>query len=311
MASQSSLFTSLKGLSAIVTGGTSGLGLATVKKLLNSGCNVLACDLQKSSDFTEIEKDCLFHQTDVTSESDGANAVNLAKNRFSRLDVLVNCAGIAFACKTYNVKKKQPHPLDTFEKMLRINTIGTFNMIRLAAVAMAENQPDQDNLRGVIINTASVAAFEGQIGQAAYAASKAAVVGMTLPIARDLAREGIRVMTIAPGLFNSQTIIGRKGYRDEVFDYLSDIQLAVSRLGNPEDYADLVIRVIQNCMLNGFFETPMLAGLPSNEHLVKHVVSPRRLGKPEEFAHLVETIIQNHMFNGEVIRLDAAARMPP
>ncbi|VDP82062.1 unnamed protein product [Echinostoma caproni] len=190
---------SLKGLAAIVTGGCSGLGLATAKKLLDSGCKVLVCDIQKSPSFTEIESDCVFCPTDVASEADASNAVQTAKNKFSKLNILVNCAGAALACKTYNVKLKKPHPLDSFEHVLRVNTIGTFNMIRMAATAMVENEPDEDNLRGVIINTASIAAFEGQVGQVAYAASKGAVVAMTLPIARDLTREGIRVMTIAPG----------------------------------------------------------------------------------------------------------------
>ncbi|CAH8545717.1 unnamed protein product [Dicrocoelium dendriticum] len=259
MANAAGLFTNLKGLSAIVTGGASGLGLATAKKLLNSGCKVLVCDIQKTDGFGEIEKHCLYHHTDVTSETDAANAVNLAKKEFSRLDVLVNCAGVAYACKTYNMRTRNPHPLDMFEKIIKVNTIGTFNMLRLAALKMVENDPDEDNLRGVIVNTASVAAYDGQIGQAAYSASKGAVVGMTLPIARDLAREGIRVVTIAPGIF----------------------------------------------------ETPMLDGLPSRAHLIKLALSPHRLGKPEEFAHLVETVIQNHMLNGEVIRLDAGARLPP
>ncbi|THD28999.1 Hydroxysteroid 17-beta dehydrogenase 10 [Fasciola hepatica] len=248
-----------KGLSAIVTGGGSGLGLATAKKLLGSGCSVLVCDIQKSPGFNEIENDCVYCPTDVASETDATNAVQMAKSKFSKLDILVNCAGTAFACKTYNATKKQPHPLETFEKAIRVNTIGTFNMIRMAVLLMAENKPDQDNLRGVIINTASVAAFEGQVGQVAYAASKGAVASMTLPIARDLAREGIRVMAIAPG----------------------------------------------------FFDTPLLSGLPSHEHLIRHVVSPKRLGKPHEFAMLVEAIIQNPMLNGEVIRIDAGTRMPP
>ncbi|OON15059.1 oxidoreductase, short chain dehydrogenase/reductase family protein [Opisthorchis viverrini] len=261
----------------------------------------------------------LFTTLKVTCETDAINAVNTAKGQFSKLDVLVNCAGVGFACKTFNAKHKKPHALDTFERIIKINTIGTFNMIRLAATAMAENEPDCDNLRGVIINTTSVAAFEGQVGQAAYAASKAAVAGMTLPIARDLAREGIRVMAIAPGLFHSQTIMGKKGYNNDTLAYLSDVQLAVSRLGRPEEFANMVLRLIQRPTLSGttvrldagFFETPLLAGLPSSEHLVKLTVNPQRFGKPEEFAHLVETIIQNHMLNGEVIRLDAGARMPP
>ncbi|CAH8545731.1 unnamed protein product [Dicrocoelium dendriticum] len=250
MANAAGLFTNLKGLSAIVTGGASGLGLATAKKLLNSGCKVLVCDIQKTDGFGEIEKHCLYHHTDVTSETDAANAVNLAKKEFSRLDVLVNCAGVAYACKTYNMRTRNPHPLDMFEKIIKVNTIGTFNMLRLAALKMVENDPDEDNLRGVIVNTASVAAYDGQIGQAAYSASKGAVVGMTLPIARDLAREGIRVVTIAPGLLNSRTIMGHKSFRDETLCYLNDVQLAVSRLGSPDEYAHLVVQVIQNPMLN-------------------------------------------------------------
>ncbi|CAH8545808.1 unnamed protein product [Dicrocoelium dendriticum] len=191
-----------KGLSAIVTGGASGLGLATTKRLLDSGCNVMVCDIKKHEDFEAIEARCVYQNTDVTSETDAAKSIGLAKKLFSRLDILVNCAGVRDLCKTYDAEKKSTHPLDTFEQIIKVNTTGTFNMIRLAAAAMAENQPDEDNQRGVIINTASISGIEGTEKSAAYAASKAAVIGMTLPIARDLADLGIRVVTIAPGMFH-------------------------------------------------------------------------------------------------------------
>ncbi|CAH8566847.1 unnamed protein product [Heterobilharzia americana] len=197
------MFASLKGLSAIVTGGSSGLGLATTKKLIAEGCKVLVCDLQKSAALSELDNDCVFCETDVSLESDAKKAVDLVKQQFSNLHILVNCAGYAMASKTYNVQRHKPHSLDLFEKVIKTNLVGTFNMIRIATGLMLENQPDDDNQRGVIINTASIAAYEGQAGQAAYAASKGGIVGLTLPIARDLAREGIRCVSIAPGLFDT------------------------------------------------------------------------------------------------------------
>ncbi|CAH8852677.1 unnamed protein product [Trichobilharzia szidati] len=245
------MFACLKGLSAIVTGGSSGLGLATTKKLIAEGCKVLVCDIQKSPALSELGSNCVYCETDVGSETDAEKAVNLAKEKFSNLHILVNCAGLAVACKTYNTKRQKPHPLDLFEKVIRTNLIGTFNMIRLASAVMVANTPDCDNQRGVIINTASIAAYEGQVGQAAYSASKGAVAGLTLPVARDLAREGIRCVSIAPGLFNTKTIMGEREYRDFQLRYLNDIQLAIQRMGKPEEFADCVINIIQNPMING------------------------------------------------------------
>lgn len=240
----------------------------------------------------------------MTSESDIQAALDLTKQKFGKLDVLVNAAGIAIAHKTYNSNKNTPHKLEDFSKIIQVNTIGTFNAIRLSVGLMIQNTPNQDGQRGVIINTASVAAFDGQIGQAAYSASKGAVVGivifcflfcilliiyiyislyiylfnyyihslkhglfnflryyigMTLPIARDLSRDGIRVVTIAPGLFN----------------------------------------------------TPLLMELPEKvrSFLAKSIPFPQRLGNPEEYAMLVQQIVENPLLNGETIRLDGALRM--
>ncbi|CAL8099158.1 unnamed protein product [Calicophoron daubneyi] len=237
---------SLKGLSAIVTGGASGLGLATAKKLLTNGCKVLVCDLEKSPLFDDISKDCAYLQTDVTSESDALKAVSYVRKEFSNLNILVNCAGMAHACKIMNLKRNQPHSLDLFERTLKVNTTGTFNMIRFAAMSMAENEPDEDNLRGVIINTASIAAFEGQVGLVAYSASKAAVVGMTLPLARDLSREGIRVMAIAPGFFETPLLGNLTSTA-----HLVRCVVSPQRLGKAEEFAKLVMAIIENPMLNG------------------------------------------------------------
>ena len=194
-----------------------------------------------------------FAKTDVTSEADGQAAVALALSAFGGLHGLVNCAGIAIGEKT--VGKEGPHRLDTFARVININLIGTFNMIRLAADAMSKGKPNAAGERGVIVNTASVAAFDGQIGQAAYAASKAAVAGMTLPIARDLSRIGIRVMTIAPGIFLTPML---KGLPKEVQDSLGQQVPFPARLGQPEEYAALVKHIVENEMLNG--ETIRLDG---------------------------------------------------
>ncbi|CAH8581385.1 unnamed protein product [Schistosoma rodhaini] len=279
------------GLSAIVTGGSSGLGLATTKKLIAEGCNVLVCDLQKSPVLSELGSNCVYCETDVGSESDAKKAVDLAKKNFSKLHILVNCAGLAVACKTFNATRQTPHPLDLFEKVIKTNLIGTYNMIRLASGLMIANEPDADNQRGVIINTASVAAYEGQVGQAAYSASKGGIAGLTLPVARDLAREGIRCVSIAPGLLNTKTIMGERGYKQSNLDYLNDVQLAIQRMG--------------------FFDTPLFNAVPNAELLKKLSLNPNRIGKPEEFVKLVEAIICNPMLNGTVIRLDGGVRMPP
>jgi NAD(P)-dependent dehydrogenase (short-subunit alcohol dehydrogenase family) len=237
----------------IVTGAASGLGEGTARRLAAHGATVVLADLQDERGAAiAAEIGGAFVRCDVTSEADGqavvAKAVSLGK-----LMGLVNCAGIAPAVKT--VGKDGPHPLATFSKTITVNLIGSFNMIRLAADAMCKNAPEATGERGVLINTASVAAYDGQIGQAAYAASKGGVVGMTLPIARDLARSGIRCCTIAPGIFGTPMLFGMP---KEVQDALAAGVPFPSRLGTPEDYAKLVQHIVENDMLNG--ETIRLDG---------------------------------------------------
>ncbi|UXH80036.1 3-hydroxyacyl-CoA dehydrogenase [Roseateles amylovorans] len=230
----------------IVTGGASGLGEGTARMLAREGAKVVIADLQvERGEALAQELGGAFVKCDVSQEADGqavvAKAVALGK-----LMGLVNCAGIAPAAKT--VGKEGAHSLATFAKVIQVNLIGSFNMIRLAAEAMAKNEPESTGERGVMISTASVAAFDGQMGQAAYAASKGGVVGMTLPVARDLARNGIRNMTIAPGIFGTPMLFGMP---QEVQDALAASVPFPSRLGRPEDYAKLVHQLITNDMLNG------------------------------------------------------------
>jgi NAD(P)-dependent dehydrogenase (short-subunit alcohol dehydrogenase family) len=239
----------VRGSTFLVTGGASGLGEATVRALNSAGANVVIADLQGERGqalVKDLGATTRFARTDVTSEADGQAAIDLALSEFGALQGLVNCAGIAVAERT--VGKTGPHPLETFKRTITINLIGTFNMIRLAAAAMAKGQPNAGGERGVIVNTASVAAFDGQIGQAAYSASKGGVVGMTLPIARDLSRDGIRVMTIAPGIFETPMLLGMS---QEVQDALGRMVPFPSRLGRPAEYAALVQHIIENPMLNG------------------------------------------------------------
>uniref|UniRef100_A0A8C5L9J4 3-hydroxyacyl-CoA dehydrogenase type-2 n=1 Tax=Jaculus jaculus TaxID=51337 RepID=A0A8C5L9J4_JACJA len=186
--------------------------------------------------------------TNVTSENEVQTALTLAKEKFGCVDVTVNCEGIAVAIQTYNIKKKQAHTLEDFQRVLNVNLIGTFNVIPLVAGEMSQNEPDQRGQRGVIINTASVAAFEGQVGQAAYSASKGGIVAMTLPIARDLAPIGIRVMTIAPGLFGTLLLTTLP---EKVHNFLASQVPFPSRLGDPAEYAHLVQTIIENPFLNG------------------------------------------------------------
>src|SRR5690606_24989142 len=190
----------------IVTGGASGLGAGTVRMLVENGGKAVIADVQdEAGEALAQELGQVFVHCDVTQEADGQAAVDAAL-KLGSLFGLVNCAGIAPASRT--VGRNGPHPLDMFQKVISVNLIGTFNMIRLAAAAMSDNEPESTGERGVLINTASVAAFDGQIGQAAYSASKGGVVGMTLPIARDLAKTGIRCMTIAPGIFGTPMMFG-------------------------------------------------------------------------------------------------------
>ncbi|KAH0815525.1 hypothetical protein GEV33_007265 [Tenebrio molitor] len=243
----------------LVTGGASGLGKATVERLVQQGSRVVLCDLQSSKGHevakTIGEDKVIFAPVNVTSESDVKTALGLTKEKFGKLDNVVNCAGIGVAFKTYNFNKKAAHSLEDFTKVITVNTIGTFNVIRLAVGLIGENQPNEKGERGVIINTASVAAFEGQMGQAAYAASKGGIVGMTLPIARDLASQAIRVVTIAPGLFRTPLF---SALPEKVVAFLEKSVPFPPRLGNPSEYAQLVESIIENPMLNG--ETIRLDG---------------------------------------------------
>jgi NAD(P)-dependent dehydrogenase (short-subunit alcohol dehydrogenase family) len=230
----------------IVTGGASGLGEGTARMLAREGGKVVIADLQaEKGEALAREIGGAFVKCDVSDEEDGKAVVAKAVS-MGKLMGLVNCAGIAPAVKT--VGKDGAHPLAVYTKVITVNLVGSFNMIRLAAEAMCRNEPEATGERGVMISTASVAAFDGQIGQAAYAASKGGVVGMTLPIARDLARNGIRNMTIAPGIFGTPMLFSMP---QEVQDALAASVPFPSRLGKPEDYAKLVHQIITNDMLNG------------------------------------------------------------
>ena len=230
----------------LVTGGASGLGEGTARMLASLGGKVVIADLQADrGQALAAEIDGVFVRCDVSQEADAQAAVDAAVAR-GKFVGLVNCAGIAPASRT--VGRDGAHPLALFSKTVSVNLIGTFNMIRLAAEAMSRNTPEATGERGVLISTASVAAYDGQIGQAAYAASKGGVVGMTLPIARDLARLGIRNMTIAPGIFGTPMLFGMP---QEVQDALAASVPFPSRLGTPQDYARLVRHILENDILNG------------------------------------------------------------
>ena len=237
----------------IVTGGASGLGAATARMITEAGGKVVIADVQvDAGSALATELNGQFVKCDVTSEADGQAAVAAAV-AMGTLRGLINCAGVAPAVKT--VGKDGPHPLDVFQRTVNINLVGTFNMARLAADAMSKTEGLDSGERGVIINTASVAAFDGQMGQCAYGASKAAVAGMTLPMARDLARNGVRVMTIAPGIFETPMLMGMP---EEVRESLGKMVPFPPRLGRATEYAHLAKAIIENTMLNG--ETIRLDG---------------------------------------------------
>ncbi|MEB0057210.1 MULTISPECIES: 3-hydroxyacyl-CoA dehydrogenase [unclassified Variovorax] len=235
----------IEGKVFIVTGGASGLGEGTARMLAANGAKVVIADMQDKGEAVAQDIGGVFVKCDVSKEADGQAAVAAAL-KLGKLFGLVNCAGIAPAEKT--VGKNGAHALAVFSKTVTVNLIGSFNMIRLAAEAMAKNEPESTGERGVLISTASVAAYDGQMGQAAYAASKGGVVGMTLPIARDLARNGIRNMTIAPGIFGTPMLFGMP---QDLQDALAASVPFPSRLGTPEDYAKLAKHIIENDMLNG------------------------------------------------------------
>ena len=240
----------------IVTGGASGLGAATARMLVRGGGKAILADVndaQGQALAAELGSSARFVRTDVCDEASAQAAVAAAQNSFGGLHGLINCAGIAIGEKV--VGKEGPHALASFVRTININLIGSFNLTRIAADVMSRNAPNAAGERGVIVYTASVAAFDGQIGQAAYSASKAGLVGMTLPIARELARSGIRVMTIAPGLFETPMMAGLP---EDVQVSLGKMVPFPPRLGRPDEYASLVGEIIRNEMLNG--ETIRLDG---------------------------------------------------
>lgn len=234
----------IKDAVAVVTGGASGLGLATTKRLVDAGALVVVIDLRGEEAVQELGERARFVQADVTDETAVGQALDTAES-MGPLRINVNCAGIGNAIKT--LSKDGPFPLDAFKKVVGVNLIGTFNVLRLAAERIAKTEPLGEE-RGVIINTASVAAFEGQVGQAAYSASKGGVVGMTLPIARDLSRELIRVVTIAPGLFKTP-LLG--SLPEEAQASLGKQVPHPARLGDPDEYGALAVHIVENPMLNG------------------------------------------------------------
>jgi NAD(P)-dependent dehydrogenase (short-subunit alcohol dehydrogenase family) len=241
----------IKDAVAVVTGGASGLGLATTKRLLDAGASVVVIDLREGEELGKLGERVKFASADVTDPEAVGQALDLAES-LGPLRINVNCAGIGSAAKTLG--KDGPFPLEWFTKTIEVNLIGTFNVLRLSAQRIAKNEPLGEE-RGVIINTASVAAFEGQIGQAAYSASKGGVVGMTLPIARDLSRELIRVCTIAPGLFKTP-LLG--SLPEEAQKSLGQQVPHPARLGDPDEYGALAVHIVENPMLNG--ETIRLDG---------------------------------------------------
>ena len=232
----------IEGRTFLVAGGGSGLGAATARMLLQAGADVVVADLEQDGDAPGGVR---FVEADVTSEEDVRGAVEAASGRGGLYGV-VNCAGVAPPERV--VGRKGPHALDTFARVVQVNLVGTFNVVRLAAAAMQENEPAATGERGVIVNTASVAAFDGQVGQAAYAASKGGVASMTLPIARELAASRIRAMTVAPGIFDTPMLAGLP---KEARDSLGKQVPFPERLGKPEEYAALVRHIIENPMLNG------------------------------------------------------------
>lgn len=246
----------LRTVNAVVTGGASGLGRAAAERFVAAGGRAALLDLPTAPG-AEVARAlgpaAIFTPADVTDADQVSAALETARDRFGSVNVLVNCAGIGPAART--LSRKGPHPLEEFTRVVRVNLIGTFNCIRLAAALMAQNEPTPDGERGVIVNTASVAAFDGQIGQAAYSASKGGIVGMTLPVARDLAEFGIRVVTIAPGIFDTPLLATLP---EPVRASLARQVPFPPRLGRPEEYAALAAHVVENVMLNA--ETIRLDG---------------------------------------------------
>jgi NAD(P)-dependent dehydrogenase (short-subunit alcohol dehydrogenase family) len=238
-----------KDVVALVTGGASGLGEASIMELVKKGAKIIIVDVDSDKGeklAANIGADAIFVKTDITSEADVRQTVQKAVDAFGKINVVINCAGVANPGKI--IGRKGPLPLDAFNKVVQINLVGTLNVIRLAVEQMVNNTPNEEGEKGVIINTASVAAFDGQIGQAAYSASKAGVVGMTLPIARECADYGIRVATIAPGLFETPMMAGLP---PAVKEDLAKTVPFPKRLGKPVEFAKLAMHIIENTMING------------------------------------------------------------
>lgn len=239
----------IAGSGALVTGGASGLGGATARRLAEAGASVVIADLNKEAGealASELGEKAQFVETNVTSEESMQQAIAAAASLPGGLRILVNCAGIGIAERVLG--KQGPHPLDLFNKVIQVNLIGVFNALRLGAAAMSENEPNDEGERGLIVSTASVAAYEGQIGQIAYSASKGGIVGMVLPAARELARYGIRVMAIAPGIFDTPLLAGLP---EPARVSLGQQVPFPPRLGRPEEFAALVQDIAENVMLNG------------------------------------------------------------
>ena len=239
----------ITGNTFLVTGGSSGLGAGTAERIVELGGNVVIADVNEEAGNAKAKalgERAVFVKTDVTSEESVRAAIGVAVSKFCGLQGAVSCAGILVAKKT--VGRDGAHDLASFAKVIQVNLVGTFNVIRLAAETMSANEPNEEGERGVLINTASVAAYDGQMGQAAYSASKGGVVGMTLPIARDLSRNGIRCMTIAPGIFETPMVAGMPPEVQE--SLISQIPFP-KRLGKPSDYAFLAQHIIENVKLNG------------------------------------------------------------
>jgi 3-hydroxyacyl-CoA dehydrogenase/3-hydroxy-2-methylbutyryl-CoA dehydrogenase len=239
----------IKDTVAVVTGGASGLGEACVRNLLNLGGKAAILDFaeEKGKELaSELGDRAVFFKTDITDEKMVQEALDGTIDAFGAIHIVVNCAGVGIPAKVLG--KEGPMPMSHFNKVVQINVMGTMNVVRLAAEKMVKNSPKEDGEKGVVINTSSVAAFDGQIGQAAYSASKAAVAGMTLPIAREFAEYGIRVMTIAPGIFNTPML---QALPDNVKETLGQMVPFPKRLGEPDEFAALVQHIIENTMLNG------------------------------------------------------------
>lgn len=234
---------------AVITGGASGLGEACLRNLVKDGANVAIFDIDAGRSeklIMELGPKVIFVKVDVTSSESAEAGIEKTVKAFGAIDIAINCAGVGTPAKVFS--KKGAQPLDVFSRVVQINLIGTFNIIRLAVGQMVKNRPDANGERGVIINTGSVAAFDGQIGQAAYSATKAGVVGMTLPIARECAEYGVRVMTVCPGIFETPMMAG---FPDQVRDSLGKMVPFPSRMGKPPEFAALARHIIENSYLNG------------------------------------------------------------